>query len=219
MNKFLVLLTSISLATVVSANVVARFPQPKDGGDNSIGTKLDLSLFLFDKIGDKFSFKKDNVIVNNQIDLKSRLTKGIKSLDTTYLPWNEVDITIATINKKTSFKQVYVKMEAKDGAKSFKGSVMLGDLQKTPPIYVNLRPTLDKWQPKDERTLTVGAAGELDTVTFNALDGTVFGKTNLTELGLTGKYDQATNYYTLTADATTSDFFSTSDIVFNVDIK
>lgn len=46
------------------------FTSTKDDGNNAIGDKLDLSLFAFDKIGNKFNLKKDNVIENNQVDLK-----------------------------------------------------------------------------------------------------------------------------------------------------
>ncbi|KAF0850304.1 MAG: hypothetical protein EIB84_04355 [Spiroplasma poulsonii] len=219
MKKFSVLLTSISLTTVVSANVIACLPQPKDDGNNAIGDKLDLSLFAFDKIGNKFNLKKDNVIENNQVDLKTGITKGIQDLASIYLPWNEVDVTVSAITPKPTFKQVYVKMQAKDGAKSIKGSVVWGNAEAKPPTYVDLRPSLKDWQPEGQQTLTVSAEGELEAAAFTALGGAALGKTTLTELGLRGKYDQASNSYTVSADGTTSDFFATSDFIFNAVIK
>lgn len=220
MKKFLVLLTSISLTTVVSANVIACLPQPKDDGNDAVGDKLDLSLFAFYKISNKFSLKKNNVIVNNQIDLKTGITKGIQNLATIYLPWDEVDITVSTSTSAIYFKQVYVKMQAKDGTKSVKGSAMWGNLQVNPPTYVDLRPNLKDWQTREgQRTLTVDAESKLEAAAFTALGGAALGKTDLTELGLKGNYDKASKTFIVSADGITSNFFATSDLIFNAVIN
>ncbi len=219
MKKFLVLLTSISLATVVSTNVVACIPQPKNGND-AIGDKLDLSLFAFDKMqNNKFSLKKDNVIVNDQINLESGITKGIQNIIPIYLPWNEVDVTVTIGKTPATFKQVYLKIQAKDGAKSIKGSVMWGNLEATPKAYVDLRPNIKDWQPEGQRTSKVKAEGELETAAFNALGGHALGKSDLAGIGLRGTYDKDTNTFTVTADGATSEFFVTSDLVFNTVIN
>ncbi|WP_425379683.1 lipoprotein [Spiroplasma endosymbiont of Stenodema calcarata] len=220
MKKFLVLLTSISLGTIVSTNVVACFPPKKDNGNDINGYKLNLDLFAFDKISDKFNLKKDNVIVENKIDLKSGIIKGIQNIISIYLPWNEVDITIDTIKPElTTFKQVYVKMVAKDDAKSIKGSVMWGNLEAAAPTYVDLRPNLKAWLSEEQKTLKVDDANKLDVAAFEALGGPALGKSNLTELGLKGVYDPDTNSYTVSADGTKSDFFATSDLVFKAVIN
>ncbi|WHQ37431.1 hypothetical protein [Spiroplasma sp. SV19] len=219
MKKFLVLLTSISLATVVSTNVMACLPPPKDNGNDIIGDKLDLSLFAFDKISSKFHLQKNNVLVNNQVDLKSGITKGIQSIVSIYLPWDEVEVTVATNKSEITFKQVYVKMEAKDGAKSVKGSVMWGNLQATPPEYKDLRPNLEDWLPKGERTLKVDDQSKLEAAAFAALGGVALGENDLAGLGLSGSYDPGSNSYTVSADGLKSKFFRTSDLVFTVDIN
>ncbi|WP_241568670.1 hypothetical protein [Spiroplasma endosymbiont of Megaselia nigra] len=56
---------------------------PRNGGNNNniVGDKLDLNSFSYDKIiAKKFSLKKDNAIVNDEINLTSAITKGIQNL-------------------------------------------------------------------------------------------------------------------------------------------
>lgn len=219
MKKILSLLGAIMIGTTIGSNVVACVP-PRNGGNNNniVGDKLDLNLFSYDKIIDKkFSLKKDNAIVNDEINLTSAITKGIQNLSPVYLPWDEVNITVSFLNDKFTFNQAYVKMEAKPDAKSVKGSVMWGNLETK--SYVDLRPDLKNWLSLASPKLEVKDPSELDTAATKTLGGPAFNQSNLNGLGLQGTYHEDQKRYIVSVKSGKSNFFQTSEIIFNVDMK
>ncbi|GAA6238560.1 MAG: hypothetical protein SPLM_06770 [Spiroplasma phoeniceum] len=221
MKKILSLLGAIMIGTTIGSNVVACMP-PRNGGNNNniVGDKLDLNSFSYDKIiAKKFSLKKDNAIVNDEINLTSAITKGIQNLSPVYLPWDEVNITVNFLNDKFTFNQVYVKMKAKPDAKSVKGSVMWGNLETK--SYVDLRPDLKNWLSLASPTLEVKDPSELDAVATKTLGGPgpAFNQSNLDGLGLQGTYHEEQKRYIVSVKSGQSNFFQTSEIIFNVDIK
>ncbi|WP_342255584.1 hypothetical protein [Spiroplasma endosymbiont of Poecilobothrus nobilitatus] len=218
MKKILSLLGAIMIGTTIESNVAACVP-PRNGGNNNniIGYKLDLNSFSYNKIGKKFSLKKDNAIVNDEINLTSAITKGIQNLSPVYLPWDEVNITVKFLNDEFTFNQVYIKMEAKPDGKSVKGSVMWGNLETK--SYVDLRPDLKNWLSLASPELKVKDPSELDTAATKALGGPSFKQNNLNGLGLQGTYHEDQKRYIVSVISGQSNFFQTSEIIFNVDMK
>ncbi len=219
MKKILSLLGAIMTGNTIGSNVVACVPSRNGGNNNDIiGDKLDLNLFSYDKIIDKkFSLKKDNAIVNDEINLTSAITKGIQNLSPVYLHWDEVNITVNFLNDKFTFNQVYIKMEAKRDAKSVKGSVTWGNLETK--YYVDLRPNLKNWLSLSSLKLEVEDPSELDTAATKALGGPAFNQNNLNSLGLQGTYNEDQKSYTVSVKRGQSNFFQTSEIIFNIDMK